>query len=303
MSHANPQAPISKRLQRPQVIYVMGAGRSGSTILGVTLGNCADVLYAGELDAWLVRAGIPQLDDPERLRFWSVVREGVDGAAEDLFGNEAQRSLERSMAVFRIHKWPARQRLRGRYRRVAEDLYRVVAETAGVTYVVDTSHYPLRARELQSLEGIDLHLVYLIRSPQSVVGSFNRRDVAQYSKSTFTTNVYLWLTNLLAVGVFLSQPRKRRLLVSYEDFIANPEGILRSILEHANVSAPLPDLGALRTGIAFQGNRLISSEVIALERNTDRPRRRSVLTAILQLPWAGVLSRLRPRATIPASGG
>lgn len=281
----------------------MGAGRSGSTILGVTLGNCADVLYAGELDAWLVRAGIPQLDDAERLRFWSVVREGVDGAAEDLFGNEAQRSLERSMAVFRIHKWPARQRLRGRYRRVAEDLYRVVAETAGVTYVVDTSHYPLRARELQSLEGIDLHLVYLIRSPQSVVGSFNRRDVAQYSKSTFTTNVYLWLTNLLAVGVFLSQPRKRRLLVSYEDFIANPEGILRSILEHANVSAPLPDLRALKTGIAFQGNRLISSEVIALERNTDRPRRQSVLTAILQLPWAGVLSRLRPRATIPASGG
>jgi hypothetical protein len=303
MSHANPQAPISKRPQRPQVIYVMGAGRSGSTILGVTLGNCADVLYAGELDAWLVRAGIPQLDDAERLRFWSVVREGVDGAAEDLFGNEAQRSLERSMAVFRIHKWPARQRLRGRYRRVAEDLYRVVAETAGVTYVVDTSHYPLRARELQSLEGIDLHLVYLIRSPQSVVGSFNRRDVAQYSKSTFTTNVYLWLTNLLAVGVFLSQPRKRRLLVSYEDFIANPEGILRSILEHANVSAPLPDLRALKTGIAFQGNRLISSEVIALERNTDRPRRQSVLTAILQLPWAGVLSRLRPRATIPASGG
>jgi len=207
------------------------------------------------------------------------------------------------MAVVRIHKWPARQRLRGRYRRVAEDLYRVVAETAGVTYVVDTSHYPLRARELQSLEGIDLHLVYLIRSPQSVVGSFNRRDVAQYSKSTFTTNVYLWLTNLLAVGVFLSQPRKRRLLVSYEDFIANPEGILRSILEHANVSAPLPDLRALKTGIAFQGNRLISSEVIALERNTDRPRRQSVLTAILQLPWAGVLSRLRPRATIPASGG
>jgi hypothetical protein len=303
MSTANPQDPISQRLQRPRVIYVMGAGRSGSTILGVTLGNCANVLYAGELDAWLVRSGIPQLDDPQRLRFWSVVREGVDGAAGDLFGNEAQRSLERSMAVFRIHKWPARQRLRGRYRRVAEDLYRVVAETAGVTHVVDTSHYPLRARELQSLDGIDLYLVYLIRSPQSVVGSFNRRDVAQYSKSTLTTNVYLWLTNLLAVGVFLSQPRKRRLLVSYEDFIANPEDILGSILEHVNVSAPLPDLSALKTGIAFQGNRLIASEVIALERNTERPRRQSVLTAILQLPWAGVLSRLRPRATIPASGG
>ena len=38
---------------RPRVIYIMGAGRSGSTILGVSLGNCADLVYAGELDKWL----------------------------------------------------------------------------------------------------------------------------------------------------------------------------------------------------------------------------------------------------------
>ncbi len=47
----------------------MGAGRSGSTTLGVTLGNCAGVLYAGELDNWLARSGTP-LESPERLRFW-----------------------------------------------------------------------------------------------------------------------------------------------------------------------------------------------------------------------------------------
>lgn len=281
----------------------MGAGRSGSTILGVTLGNCENVLYAGELDAWLVRSGVPQVADPKRVRFWNTVRDRVDGAAGELFGSESQRAIERSLAVFRVHKWPARRRLRARYRRVAEDLYRVLAETADVTHVVDTSHYPLRAHELQSLGGIDLHLIYLTRSPQSVVGSFNRRDVAQYSKSTLTTNVYLWLTNLLAVSVFLSHPRGRRLLVRYEDFIAKPEDILRSILAHVEVAAPLPDLSALKTGIAFQGNRLISSEVIALERRTDRPRRQSLLTAVLQLPWVAILSRLRPRATIPAASG
>src|ERR1700726_2236472 len=75
---------------RPQVLYVMGAGRSGSTILGVTLGNYEYVFYAGELDAWLVRSGSPVLEDAERARFWQGVCKEVDGAA-DLFGREAQR--------------------------------------------------------------------------------------------------------------------------------------------------------------------------------------------------------------------
>jgi hypothetical protein len=275
------------------VIYVMGAGRSGSTILGVTLGNCENVFYAGELDAWLARSGIPQLGGPERERFWGTVRDEVDGAAE-LFGYEAQRYLERSLALLRLHTWSARRRLRAPYRRVAEDLYLAVARAAGTTHIVDTSHYPLRAREVQSLGGIDLYLLYLMRSPQSVVASFNRRDVAQYRKSPLTTNVYLWLTNLLAVAVFLRHPRDRRLVVRYEDFTANPEAALRQMLDWVGAPPALPDLTSLRTGIPFQGNRLIGSEVIALKRATDPPRRWSRTTTLLQLPWSAVLSLLRP---------
>src|ERR1700722_13603799 len=80
---------------RPQVMYVMGAGRSGSTILGVTLGNCPGVFYAGELDAWLARSGEPQLSDPERDAFWGEVRANVPEAAT-LYGLEPQRAIERS---------------------------------------------------------------------------------------------------------------------------------------------------------------------------------------------------------------
>jgi hypothetical protein len=278
----------------------MGAGRSGSTILGVTLGNCSGVFYAGELDAWLVRSGVPQLEGPERARFWGEVRENVGGAAE-LFGNESQRCLERSMALFRLHKWPARHRLRRRYRRIAEDLYRAIAASTGATHIVDTSHYPLRARELQALPGIDLYLLYLVRDPQSVLRSFGNRDVAQYSKSTLTTNAYLWLTNLLAVFVFLRHPANRRVRLRYEDFMANPEGVLRYILESVHAAAGIPDLRALRTGIPFQGNRLIASEVIALKRESASSRGPSRITTLLQLPWAIILARLRPAATVTTS--
>jgi hypothetical protein len=280
---------------RPRVIYVMGAGRSGSTILGVTLGNCAEVFYAGELDAWLPRSGEPLLQGAERERFWQQVREGVPGA-DELFGREAERAIERSLAVLRIHKWPVRRRLRAAYRRIAEDLYRSISAAAETNLIVDTSHYPLRARELQALTGIELHLVYLMRDPQSVVASFNRTDVAQYNKSTLTTNVYLWLTNLLAVLVFLRQPRERRLFLRYEDFVADPQAVMRDILDQVGGSSLPADLSSLRTGIPFQGNRLIRSEVIALEHKPPGAQRSSRLTTLLQLPWRIVLRRLRPVA-------
>jgi hypothetical protein len=286
----------------PKVIYVMGAGRSGSTILGVTLGNCENVFYAGELDKWLVKSGVPQLDGAERTQFWNNVREDITGA-EDLFGGQVQQSLERSSALFRVRRWPVRRRLRPSYRRVTERLYRAVARATGVTNIVDTSHYPLRARELQALSGIELYLLFLIRDPQRVVSSFDRRDVPERRFGIFTTNAYLWLTYLVSTYVFLRHPRDRRLLVRYEDFVANPERVLRDIVDLVDGSGTPPDFSALRTGFPFQGNRLIRSDVIALESAAAAPKRTSWITALLQLPLKAMLSRLRPTAGSSAFDG
>jgi hypothetical protein len=281
--------------ERLDVIYVMGAGRSGSTILGVTLGNCEGVLFAGELDKWLARSGVPRLEDSARVSFWEAVRGEVQGA-EDLFGHEAQRCLERSSAVFRVRDWFRRRRLREPYRRISGDLYRASARVAGVTRVVDTSHYPLRAMELKSLAGIDLHLVFLVRDPQSVVASFSRRDVVERSFGVLATNGYLWLTHVLSLRAFLGHPRERRLFVRYERFVANPEAVLRELLDMSGSQASLPRLAELNTGVAFHGNRLLRSQVTALEGQADARAPRSRLTTVLQLPWTVVFSRLRPAA-------
>src|ERR1700682_6281666 len=104
---------LSPTAGRPKVIYVMGAGRSGTTILGVALGNCVDFVFAGELNQWLLKSGVPTHDGPERARFWETVRGDLDGAAE-LFGGQAT-CLERSSALLNIRKWPARRRLRRPY--------------------------------------------------------------------------------------------------------------------------------------------------------------------------------------------
>jgi hypothetical protein len=282
----------------------MGAGRSGSTTLGISLGNCTGVFYAGELDNWLARSGVPQVEEAERTQFWKLVRDQLDdgdGAAE-LFGKEAQRTIERSLVVFRVRNWPARRRLRKRYRAVAEDLYRAVTRAAGVSGVADTSHYPLRAHELQQVGGIDLCLVFLVRDPQAVVASFNRQDVHEYTKSSGTTNVYLWLTHVLSLLVFLRHPRDRRIFVRYEDFIRDPERVIGQILARSGLSdATLPDFTSLHTGFPLQGNRVTRSSTLALNKELDPPPY-SRLTAVLQAPIMALLSRLRPSTKAPADG-
>jgi hypothetical protein len=283
--------------RRPLVLYVMGAGRSGSTTLGITLGNCDGVFFAGELDNWLPRSGVPQVEDPERLGFWTGVRERLAdrAGAESLYGHEAQRTIERSLSLFRLHKWRSRRRLRRRYRAVAEDLYRAVAMASGARAVVDTSHYPLRALELQHLDGVELHLLFLVRDPQGVVASFNRHDVAEFTKSTLHTNAYLWVTHLLSLLVFLRQPADRRLVVRYEDFIADPGATVRRILDEGGLeSSALPDFAALRIGTPLQGNRVTRSSEIALKPSAGPVQRSSLLTWVLQAPLMGAISQLRP---------
>jgi hypothetical protein len=282
----------------PKVIYVLGAGRSGSTILGVALGNCPGVFFAGELNKWLTQSGMPSLEDAERMRFWGAVREGV-ADAEGLFGYQTT-ALERSSALFRVSRWPLRRRLRAGYRRVSEEVYRSIARATGASHIVDTSHYPLRARELQALEGVELHLLYLVRDPQSVVRSLARQDVAERSFGMLTTNAYLWLTNLLSVLVFLRHPRERRLFVRHEDFRADPAGVLAQILEHVGAAGAIPDLSALKTGVPLHGNRLVGAEVVALEASEPAPPRRSWTTTLLQLPWTITFSLMRPAVAISA---
>jgi len=177
------------------------------------------------------------------------------------------------------------------------DLYAAIAAQVDGDCIVDTSHYPLRARELRRLEGMDVYLVYLVRDPQGVVASFARQDVMQSPKRLLPTNLYLFATHLLATLVFLSHPRRRRVFVRHEDFIRDPAGVAWEILDHLGLPPSAPDLAHLQTGIPFQGNRLINSKGIELDTSAKHERRsRSWLTGAVQLPWALVFPWLKPRA-------
>lgn len=287
--------------ERPKVVYVMGTGRSGSTILGITLGNCERIFYAGELNLWIGKQGRSPVRDPDRQRFWDGVRERVDVPL--WFPRKRARRLEKSADLLRVWNWRSQRRLRPEYRRITEDLFRAVAEQAGATHVVDTSHFPRRARELHALEGIDLYLLFVVRDARNVVASYSREEEEFARFNVPSTNAYLWLSYVLSLFVFWRHPRGRRLVVRYEDFLTDPASVMGDILRCIDSPAANPDFGALDTGLSFQGNPTLRSGVVALEAKPSRAVRGSLLTRLLNLPLALVLSRLRPVAGSGSGSG
>lgn len=291
---------------RVGLVYVMGAGHSGSTILGITLGNCDGFFYAGELEEWLMTAARPRWGAAERQDFWSAVKERI-GDVDVLFGGSANRCLERSSASFRVDRWPARRRLRPAYRRLARELIDAVADVSGARYVIDTSHFPLRARELRELPGIDLYLIYLVRDPRAVVASNTRElsphELAEIRWRKLTMNANLWLTQLLAMRTFVSHPPDRRMFVRHEDFLADPDGITRQILAMVGSDAELPDLDALAVQAPLQGNQLIRAERVAVRRTGSSPSPRDAFTSVAQALWRPLLGRMHPAAMPVLDGG
>jgi hypothetical protein len=153
------------------------------------------------------------------------------------------------------------------------------------------------------MPGIDVYLLFLVRDPQDIIASFDPGDETSGSKGLLNANLYLWVTYLLSLFVFLRHPRERRLLVRHEHFLADPQSVLRRILDGAGCHAALPDLTALHTGSPLQGNRFLkSSQVIAL-RGPGAPRTHSSrTTAVMQSMWKPIFNRLRPVSAIAAQG-
>src|SRR4051794_19845870 len=148
---------------RTTVIYIMGAARSGSTIVGIALGNYPNAFYAGELDLFARLAGSPTRDAESVRQFWAAVNKRL-----------SERGAVASPAWHRRLEQP-RSLVSGDFLRSSDDyrafnaeLYQAVAEEANVRVIVDSSHYPLRRWRLGGVGQVRINTVYLVRDPIAV---------------------------------------------------------------------------------------------------------------------------------------
>jgi len=287
--------------ERVKVLFVMGHGSSGTTILGNTLGEAEGLFHAGELRTiWAegleglqtCGCGRPIAACP---RWSAVIREG--------FGELSPGDVAR---FARLHRWTIRVRntariLRARpdrlsewpalqaYADVANRLYRSVGSVTGADVVVDSSKRTGDAALLRLLPDVDPYLLHVVRDPRAVAYSWSSRS-AEAPSQLATAGEWLAFSGIGEAVKWRLGPG-RSLVVRHEDFVRAPGPVVERILRfvgRAGAASPVVgertvDFGENHTvaGHWSRFNRGPTDIRLATDwRSKQRPADRRLVTAV-----------------------
>lgn len=265
-------------MKRKTLIYIIGAGRSGTTILDIILGNAKDSLSLGEFNRFFKRDGKP----PKRKKsdavyvFWKKVREDF----EKDYGNEFQfTDLDKIVHANEYHTAILRSlsgMLTKKYKLIIQKQYGALFKNSSETILIESSKYPLRAynilRELDH-KSVEIKFVYLKKDPVKVVQSFQKKDVEQPSKGLFASNIYYFLVNTLCLLVMqlIKMRHFSGISIRYENLLADPVATLAKIEKTLGINLQasrniIAEHKELQTGCLFDGNRIRLAKTLVLRK-------------------------------------
>ena len=287
--HSQPQP--ERHAGPVRVAYIMGTGRSGSTVLGVALGNVNSAFYAGELCAWNLFHGTPRTENASTCAFWADVMDRMPKAACSFAVNTHQR-FDHHSSLFCISAYTNRQQ-RAMYEHQTTTLYQTVAAASACRVIIESSHYPIRFMRLRRNRALDVSVIWLVRDPRAVVASLRKNVQRRVPMSIWTANLYCLVVFALAAIAYWSTPRKRRIFVRYEDFIANPHTVMDRLCAFLNLHNTIDSFSNLRTGFAFQCNRAGKAPTLSIRQEHAQPQASRLarwMTNIIQSPVLLALS-------------
>jgi hypothetical protein len=234
-----PAAPI-------KVLYIMGWGRSGSTIMDNLLGGLDGFFSVGELSYFWERG----LLEGRRCGCGALIKECDVWSAtlKEAFGDPFTDEVD-PRAVVRWQRDAVRIRHTWRLLRhdaaptgttlhsfadVMSRFYRALAHVTGARVIVDSSKRPSDGAVLRLVPGVDVAYVQLVRDPRAVAYSWRRRkvqldkaqlaDLVQHGPVDSTLSWTGW--NLAAEALRRRHAPGKSMLLRYEDFIERPRAAL-----------------------------------------------------------------------------
>ena len=239
----------TERRDRLKVLYVIGWGRSGSTLLDTLLGEVDGFFSSGELykiwqegltEGRKCGCGRPVVACP----VWSEVLAGIfpDPSSLNLaqitrWHNEELRTRDtwRVMRASSGDRVPSRAVLR--YADIMERLYRKVGEVTGAEVVVDSSKVPSNAALLELMTGIEPYILQLVRDPRASAFSWQRQrarldlhEAERMPRFGLTKSSLNWLAFNAAGEALRRRHPRRSYLLRYEDLVAKPRDAVGGIV-------------------------------------------------------------------------
>ena len=244
-----------------KVLFIGGMDRSGSTILGDTLGSFPGLSHFGEIHHFWGRGMLQNWQCGcgaffAKCPFWTKVSAHWkrESGAED---PREITSLRKSLYDhIRGGQYVGPKELIGRYGGSLASLYRALRDVSGCRVIVDSSKTAGHAVIASSLSGVDLWGVHLVRDPRAVAFSLARKKRVQNTKdSGYMTQegTYWACVKWMSLNARMEQVVRwkphRWLHVRYEDFVARPKEISEQIVRAVSdreFSSPFVEEGLVR---------------------------------------------------------
>ncbi len=231
------------------VLYIVGLGRSGSTLLERMLGGIPGFANAGELNALFSR--VATMDQRcgcgeafSECAFWLDVGERGFGGWEEISSRIGALQPEVIRQRFIPHLlWP--RTASDEYRRKLDEyvdayrtLYTALADVSGARVIVDASKSAAQLFALRHIEDLDLRVLNLVRDSRGVAHSWSKSDIKmpQIRDREELMRTYaphrlaaLWSALQLESSVLRSLATHNS-RVRYEDLVASPRRTLEGAL-------------------------------------------------------------------------
>jgi hypothetical protein len=229
------------------ILYIAGAGRSGTTILERVLGTLPQTLASGEIYRLFMNRGIPQkicsCGQPlEDCSFWEGVLHqcfaGRDRQHEIQNIVTLQQTLDHSRHLPKLflESWnPTVHQQLNRYRDHLRGLYQGLAQQTGARVLIDSSKVPSRAFVLAGIPEFQVHVIHVVRDVRALVYAWQQKiqyipnSPWEIQRYTPLQTLGFWTTcNLLSEGLAWRMPYLR---IQYEAFAQSPRQILQEMVD------------------------------------------------------------------------
>lgn len=213
---------------KKKVVFIMGIGRSGSTLIDLMIGSHPDAFSLGEISKLpkIVKKGKIKFCVREDSTFW-----------QDNFTESELIELAAGLSNQRINKYiplKVERLVRKILRRdTILNSYTTLFEKIEKEILVDSSKYitwienKLKAREFRA-GLIEAYLIHMIRDGRAVANSYLR----VFPKLTISEFSQRWVSQIQEQKSFYDKfPGDKKMVVRYEELATNPQAVLERVCQ------------------------------------------------------------------------
>lgn len=234
----------------------MGAGRSGTTILGIVLGSSKGYFHAGEINKFYEYQGVPHAltKQSEIYKFYKNIYNNCQFKDPNV-----TREIEYHTSFYKLY-FNLFKKNRFKYQLLQNQLFNSIFKYTGADCLIDSSKYAGRLLALERFTDYEISIIYIIRDPVKYLETVSKRGIEQPAQNFFYAIIYYFFINL-SCSISFNKSKNKKVKIKFEDLIENPENTIEKIENALDLSFNtsknyINESRLIPVGKVFEGNRI-----------------------------------------------